>query len=124
MSYWPPAMKDANDYTILGEMLGLLEAWTGIDDYPLSQIDHTWPRLQPHQQLHLVGLLHRLDPKFIKEIIVWEIEEAKAANVSFGEKVVGRNNWGFLLYTILVEMSDKTSLGSILRELSEIHDLD
>ena len=29
MSYWPPAMKDANDYTILGEMLGLHVNITG-----------------------------------------------------------------------------------------------
>ena len=116
MSYWPPAMKYANDYTILGEMLGLFEAWTGIQDYSLSQIDHTWSRLQTHQQIHLVALLERLNPQFIKEIIIWEIEEAQAAEVPFGEKIVGRNNWGFLLYTILAETGVQSS---ILPELPE-----
>ena len=33
MPNWPPTMKDANGHIILGEMLGLIEAWTGIQDY-------------------------------------------------------------------------------------------
>ena len=116
MRYWPAALKEADYYTILGQMQGLLEAWTGRDDFQMREINQVWPHLRLHQQLRLTELLHRLAPEFIEQTITWEIEEAEANNVQFGEKFVGMNNWGWFLYCLLILIPGKSPLQALLRQ--------